>query len=359
MLNIRILGRFCVLLSLSWSLWAMEMEPEFTFEQINQKLDDTIKFIQTSNLSPSQLRDLGRKFKSLGRALDVNKDEIVSNKQLNYKKPVNVPSNVKSIYTNDNGAQFFVSPVKSNENKENITPNLKRPFKLNFDEIAVNKKLKADLKREETNFVIYIHSWFYDDYLELYIPKDRRIDVKEEWEKLRQKNPRSKYQMLRKKLMLVTEKNFRQILKEYPDMIKVVEYVGESKNFDARAQGHKGDLRNDEKCLRSTKSKNEKTGLDIGLNLRDNWVIKNLASKEELKLFEALMAQIFPVQLFGASARIGDKKAFAELDEYLSWPERIKELKKAGLLTTVEDLKEELFKSKFSDSWFANSSEES
>lgn len=187
------------------------------------------------------------------------------------------------------------------------------------------------------NNEIYVHVIYGDNYFENYISHKDRIDIAEAMKELRLAHPRARHNTLQKRLMLRVEINFRNIIRKNPELIKVTKYVGLTENDNKRAPSHGRDMNNELKVIGSTKAKYLRAVLDSGYNVRMNALLYNVP-KADLPLYEALMADIFPVQIFGCSARIADNKSKQFLIEYKKWNERVKVLKYMGLLNIVEQL---------------------
>lgn len=331
MLTIRIyLG---LLLFSSMSLVAETSAEKFA--EIESNLKSLMKSITEQNFSSNQLIELGKHVMGLEEALETCFLEVSSNDaEISYKNPINIPPHVLPKVKHTNGARQFHSPTKRK------APELPK-------QTAAKKSKTSHQVNEQESSGIYTHSMFHMDYEENNIIPFNAQRAKDEIEK---NFPGIHKKTKRKRLMLEVEKHFRTQMKQNADLIKVVKYVGLCEDDSDRVKGHARDLCNEKKCLSSNKSIYESMVLGSRINLRMNMAIKNLKTND-LGVFEALMARIFPVQAFGASAKIADGKAFDELSEYLGWKERIKELKRLELDNVVEEQIEGYFIRGLPSSW--------
>lgn len=329
MLNAWFLNGFLILILMATSPQA-EMATE-DFERVAHSFDEMIKGLKSQDLSSEQRLSISSRLFELGLSLEKT-PHLIKNKLLP-REPANIPDHVEKRAAHDGGGGFYFSPTKSkaaasksNEaNKRKEAPqDLKRAA----------KKLKYAESDTAGTYSIYVHTAFKSNYKETLLPV---FDAKAALEKiLAESMTTMRAQTKRNELALAFESHVRRHLKADPNLMRVVIYVGLCKDFAHRIKGHIDDVCNEEKCGQMTKGIFESTLMSLDINIGMHEVISGL-SQEYAQFFEVEAANLFPVQMFGASAVIGNKNAHEEYTQYLAWPKRLPMLKRQDLDRVVEE----------------------
>lgn len=297
MLSSRILYVFFTVILCGSSLKANM--PDEEFRKLSANLDQTVKALEGQSLSDEQMMTLSGHLMRLGIAIE---------KARKIKK---------------------IAP--STSDKTSWVPLLERQARKGNFFSTPPKSMKPN-----SNFAVYVHTILDTFIIENNLRPFPIFDAKLAKNKIQDECGNGTHAKTKEnKLLLAVEIYFRDLIKKDPNLFKMVKYVGLRKS-DKRADGHVRELCNETRCLQSTKASFESSLLDAGVNIGMHTAISNL-NEDELKLFEALLARLFRVQLFGASAVIADTAAFDRLGEYHRWYPRIKELKKLGLDRVVEE----------------------
>jgi hypothetical protein len=272
--------------------------PDKDFNKILGLLDSAIKLIGNDSFSPAQKIKLADKLEQLMGGEDDSEESQ------------DIPAHCKVMYEGEEGGKFILSPFKSESHK------------------------KRKLNNEPKN-IIYTHSVYKKDYFANYIDHENRIDVAQTIANQKKLYPKESKNIQKNYVMLHIEKHFRELMRDNPNLIKVIKYAGLAQDDSHRAYGHSADLRNPLKCSNAEKAKCETEYLKYA-NIRMNTLLYNIPA-DDLPLYEKLMAEIFQVQVNGCSAVIANEAATARYLRYKNWTTRNKELKKAKLDTIVEE----------------------
>lgn len=157
-------------------------------------------------------------------------------------------------------------------------------------------------------------------------------------EKRLNKDELSKTDLFR--LLLDVELRIRTLLKEQPNFMRAVLYVGQAKDLMQRSTQHRADVLKEVKRYQSSKVRWIYHVLDRHF-VRLDYAIKNIPP-EHLSVFESLVGHLFSVLDFKGSAQLGTTASFKILIEYFSSPTRVDHLRALGLLDSMEKDREKL-----------------
>ncbi len=140
--------------------------------------------------------------------------------------------------------------------------------------------------------------------------------------------------------LLQTEIAIRKWIKGNNQFVYRTIYVGLSVDTESRIYGH----RKDYNCQGFLSRKIELQDLagEAGYNVRMRPLIHHVPD-DLLPLFECLAGKLFSAHIFSASTLLGNGEAKERLEQYWTSKMRERELKKQGLLTITEDIKNEIF----------------
>lgn len=275
--------------------------PEAKFAEFNEGFDGMMALLEQHKLSGSQVMLISKRVLELHAAMEKSYPTKPTTSD-----PENVPEHVRVTSEVSSGGKYYFSPQKLPRDGGN----------------------KRKPVAEKSSPGIYVHTVFNSKYEQYPVPK---FDAAAAWQKIENESAKGTHFLTKQhKLLLAAEIHFRKAMVVDPNLIKTVKYVGLCKSDEDRIKGHTQDLCSNEKCLRTTKAKFEYALMELGFNMSHHMAIINVQERD-LPLFEALLAQIFPVQILGASAVIANKEAFALLENYLKWPKRIDGLKNVVL----------------------------
>lgn len=168
---------------------------------------------------------------------------------------------------------------------------------------------------------IYLHIAEINDKFQ--IPQEDRINFKDVYKKITTQKFNCEKSITEEQLfqiMAYIEKHIMNIVFNEPQLLMSSKYVGLAKSMDHRFQHHKYDLKKELKIIQSRKAKCHNQTLKDA-SIRMSYLINFIPSKYH-KFFESLVATIFPVQLFHASASIGDKNSWNIIMKYKESDER-------------------------------------
>jgi hypothetical protein len=296
-----------------------EMEAD-QFKDLEQSLIRASKSLLDSELSSEQMRSVANLLREFDRVMTRSMPAVSDVK--------NMPAHVKRSSQLD--SSFVLSPMNKKRPREEMKDaNGTVAKKLNFEKPADKPLIKN---------VIYALSAFTDDYTQNLVKSEDKIDVGALFN-----SKKGKAQDKRFQVMLEIESKFRTLMKNNPNLIRTIKYIGQAESDEHRFCGHNQSINDKENRMKSTKAKYISTSINSGINFRMNTLIYSIPL-DELSNMEALMAYIFPVQIFGASAVIANGAAFKNLEKYLQWSKRFDGLKKLGLESVVEDQTDDYLK---------------
>ncbi len=141
-------------------------------------------------------------------------------------------------------------------------------------------------------------------------------------------------------LLLDVEIKIRTIIKQRPNLMRSVIYVGQAKNFLQRALAHRADVLNTTKQIQSTKVR-WLHGVLKRHYVRLTYLLNDIPPAY-LSIFECLIGHLFSVQEFKGSAQLGTTKAWEELKLYFKTRKRLHALEALGLSDSMEQDREKL-----------------
>lgn len=154
--------------------------------------------------------------------------------------------------------------------------------------------------------------------------------------------------------LLAIEIQLRNLIKANPKLYYQTSYIGLAKDLGHRFSGHMVELRPvqervkiDPLPCRGNSSRKERymaRVMGLGFAYTMSAMIYNIPTTpvNYLPVVEVLVGLQFNV-LAKANSLLGDKEAWAKIDNYMAWSERIKKLKELGLERIVEDLDDRVF----------------
>lgn len=141
-------------------------------------------------------------------------------------------------------------------------------------------------------------------------------------------------------LLLDVEIKIRTMMKNRPNLMRAVVYVGQAKNLMQRAVAHRLDILDETKKIQNAKVRWLNNVLKRHY-IRLAYLLSDIP-KEHLSIFECLVGHLFSVLDFKGSSQLGTSKAWEQLQHYFQTRKRMHALEALGLTSNVEQDREYL-----------------